>query len=189
MPTVITSMPAETPPLTSEANSDGVIGLQSASVQISSSFSPAETLDRIRTLSRRGKLPNFTTDPTANAMNFTVAAFGHPFDHVLRATITPASGGSTVTCSVAMAMRVPLIMAVVLVLTIWPGVWLTDSMLKTYFTGYDFNTWLWYIPLTVLPIPFMWRKWHQQSVRQAVEHANESIEQIRACVTATPSAK
>lgn len=189
MPTVITSIPADTTPLASGTNSDDVIGPRSARAAVASAFSPTETLERIRTLSRRGKLPNFAVDPGANSTGFTVAAFGHPFDHVLRATISPTPSGSTISCSISMALRMPLIMAVVVLLTIWPGVWLTDSMLKTYFTGYDFNTWLWYIPLTVLPIPFMWRKWHQQSVRQAVEHANESLVQIRACVAAPQSAK
>jgi len=151
--------------------------------ELSSPFDSPKTLAKIQALSRRGKLPNFAAKPSDSpSIGFSISAFGHPFDHILRATIVPTTTGSSITFSLTMARRVPIIMAVVILLTIWPGVWLTDSMLTTYFSGYDFATWMWYIPITVAPIPFMWRKWHQRSVAEAKQHAAESIEVVRSCL-------
>ena len=59
-------------------------------------------------------------------------------------------------------------------------------MLKVYFKGYDWNTYLWYIPLTVLPLPWMaWRMW-TRSNRSAREHAAEKIPMLREAMLAAP---
>ncbi len=166
-------------PTPSQSSAEAVVITLPAS--INAPLSPTDTLAHVKALSRRGKLPNFT--PHADG-SFTVTAFGQPFDHTLRGRISPAEGGSSITFTLSMARKTPIIMAAIVLFTVWPGVWLTDSMLKTYFTSYEFVTWMWYIPLTVLPLPFMWRKWHRQSVHQATEHAAESIQQITSALAA-----
>lgn len=158
-----------------------IIGPDIATMSCASPLDAVATLAKIRLHSRRGKLPNFAEVPGA-ARSFRIAAFGHPFDHVLTGVVTPSATGSLIAFSLRMARRVPLIMGAIVLVTIWPGVWLTDSMLTTYFSGYEFATWMWYIPVTVLPIPFMWRTWHTRSVREATEHAAESIAEIAACL-------
>jgi hypothetical protein len=129
---------------------------------------------RLEAAARRGKFAGFVPG-SGNAL-FRVKDFGGPFESVLTARADDAGAGPPGT-SLRFELRLRPVLAwvylAVLVVTVWPGVWLTDSMLRTYFTGYDFQTWMWYLPLTVPFVPWaMWasiRKSRLRGREQAVE--------------------
>ncbi len=143
-----------------------------------------EILRRLEVAARRGKLAGFNSRDSSCL--FSVAAFGDQFDYRLCASSQPVPGSRRLNFQLRMLLKMPLIMAVVLIITIWPGVWLTDSMLTTYFAWYTIPTWIWYIPLTVLPIPWMWKRMHGRSKVAATEHAKEQIAKIAAELGASP---
>jgi len=134
----------------------------------------AEVLRRLEALSRRGKLPGF--EPGRDGALFTTAAFGEPFDHRLEAR---AEAG-TLRYSLRMLPKLPAIYAALIAFSIWPGVWLTDSMIRAYFDSYDFPTWIWYMPITVLPLPPMVLRMLRRSRAAASEHAAELAQRIAA---------
>ena len=83
----------------------------------------------------------------------------------------------------------PAMMGVAMVATVWPGLPMTDSMLRSWIATYDswpwWVTYAWYIPLGILPLPWMWIKWHTSSKAAATEHALEQIEAITGLLEAT----
>jgi hypothetical protein len=140
-----------------------------------------QVISRLDAAARRGRLPDFTKGPPGL---FTVGAFGGPFDYRLVAQRDAAA----INFSLVMKLKMPVITVIVLVLTVWPGVWLTDSMIRTYFESYDYATWMWYLPITVLPTPWMWAVMVRRSRAAATDHALELIERVRAEV-GTPASK
>jgi len=143
-------------------------------------LSEGEITSRLEGLAKRGKLAGYES-PVKGVPGalFAVAAFGHVFDYRLIAhSERDEAGRVTLRFTLVQLMRAPLIFALVLILTVWPGVWLTDSMLTSYFSWYTVETWKWYLPLTVLPIPFMWRSTHLKSLSAASRHAGEQLEKI-----------
>ncbi len=127
--------------------------------------------ERLAALARRGKLPGFRTGKGDWPM--ACAAFGGPFDSELLMRLS----GRELHFSLRRLRKVPAIFAAVLAVTVWPGVILTDSLLRTYLEFYrawpEWVTYAWYMPLTALPIPWMWRKWAKQSRVRALESALE----------------
>lgn len=134
-------------------------------------------LARAEQLARRGKLPGF--ERAGEGWLFRTAAFGAPFDYTLLARTASEGPGRVMRFELRLRLRAPLIAFVVTVLTIWPGVWLTDSMLRTYFSGYDYRTWMWYLPLSVLPLPWYFPRALRKSREAAVDHAMELVERLR----------
>lgn len=155
-------------------------------------------LSRIDAASRRGRMPGFVARPPSGL--FLVDAWGTPFDHDLVAVAEPAASGTRLSFSLRLRRRMPTIHAVILLLTIWPGVWLTDSMLKIWFNwyydltqkpalvwgGFEVFTYLWYIPLCVLPLPWFWRSIMRRSRRTAHASALETIAKIARELGVTP---
>ena len=153
------------------------------------------TLDKA---SRRGRLPGF--EPNAPGGLFLVDAWGTPFDHDLIACAEPDGAGTRLQFSLRMRRRMPTIHAVILLLTIWPGVWLTDSMLKIWFnwyyaltqkdffifSGFEWFTYAWYLPLCVVPLPWFWRSIVRRSRRTAHESALEMIAKMAKELGVTP---
>ncbi len=140
-------------------------------------LSPIEAVTALDSASRRGKLAGFhkgsPRDPSAL---FHITDFGAPFESVLEARSTPGhdAGGCELRFSLRIKPFMPTVMVVILILTVWPGVWLADSMLRAYFTSYAYSTWIWYVPLTVLSIPFIvlptFRRSHASARAAALEH-------------------
>lgn len=60
-----------------------------------------------------------------------------------------------------------------MVVSIWPGILLVDSMLRKYFAWYTIETWWWYYPLTIPTTP--WVIW--SSVRKSREAAQVAARQ------------
>jgi hypothetical protein len=146
---------------------------------LESPLSPETIVDRLDTLAKRGKLAGFQrgTPPTL----FEAAAFGTPFDYRLIARGTSVGGGTLLSFVLKLPPKVPIVYAVIVVLSIWPGVWLTDSMLRTYFSWYTLSMWgtcAWYVPLTILPLPWMYKKHFVGSRVAATADAAELIRKI-----------
>ncbi|MBL8762155.1 MAG: hypothetical protein JNL50_12725 [Phycisphaerae bacterium] len=142
---------------------------------------PGEVMGRVAEMSKRGKLPGFAQSSPGE---FVAEAFATPFDHTLHCRVDAAPSGATLSFSLRMNRRLPWVYVLVLAVTIWPGVWVTDSMLKTYFSWYTIPTWWWYMPITVIPIPWMWRSFMRKSRTGADASARELIADIAAAVGA-----
>lgn len=140
-------------------------------------LSPEEIRRRLDRAARRGDVPGLTS-PRGSEL-FGIEELAGPFDYRLSAFASPGNGSTRITWALRMLPKVPVIVGVVIVLTIWPGVWLTDSMLRTYWPAYDFATWTWYIPLTVLPLPWSLAGMIRRSRTQARTTAGELIAAVR----------
>jgi len=108
-------------------------------------------------------------------------AHGTPFDSDL---VIQHSDGS-LCFSLKMRSKFPIIFMVLLLVTVWPGLPLTDSFMYSFgwyerLMGDSIETWMWYLPMTVLPIPFVWRSAMKKSRKSARAHAIETIEKIKA---------
>lgn len=134
---------------------------------------------RMRALSQGGKLPGF--EETADG--FVALAYGWVFDYDLRYRVNEGPDGSTLTPTLELKRKMPAIVIAVLVASIWPGVWITDSMLATYFDWYPREFWktcAWYLPMTILPMPWVWKTAMGRSRMLAEESARELAERIEA---------
>ncbi len=130
---------------------------------------------KLDALSKRGKLPDYRRQGSG----FRLSAYGNQMDMTLVGSVAAAPGGSEIRFALERQWKMIWIYAAITVLTLWPGMQLTDSMLSTYFSGYDFQTWMWYVPLVVLPTPlFAWLE-VRKSERLAKVSAGEMIERIR----------
>lgn len=148
--------------------------------EVQTTLSESEVRDRLRTLSKRGKLPGYEATE-ANAV-CSVAAHGSPFDAKL--SLHLENGRLTFRLSLLQIM--PGVFALLLIVAVWPGLPLTDSFLSS-FDWYNglmgsigIKTWHWYLPLTILPAPFAFRSAIAKSRSSAHESALEQIEKIRA---------
>ena len=144
---------------------------------IDTALDSAEVVRRLDESSRRGRMPGFHRG--SGPVLFTVTDFGSPFESVLEARSGSSSHGTRLTFSVRMKPRMAWIYGIVLVATVWPGVWITDSMLKTYFPGVNLYTWWWYLLLTVPFVPLgMWSAL-RKSRESGLSEAREIVERIR----------
>lgn len=147
---------------------------------VATPLSNAEVLDRLERLAKRGKLAGFRRGD--NGVLFRAEAHGHTFDFDLL-----ARAGATDTTSLRFSLRIvplaPVIAVVSILVAAGPGLWLTQSMLETYFSWYRWSlalTAAWYIPLTVLPAPLLLLRSLRHSREEAHKHAVETIERIAA---------
>lgn len=149
-------------------------------------LTPEAIRQRVAEASKRGKVPGFA--PAQEDCLFRLEAYGTPFDSELIARARPhAANGSVVEFELRLARRMPILFWVVSALAAWPGVWLTDSMLKSYFSGYHFKTWMWYLPLTIVPLPWAWRVAVRRSRATAHASGQELVEKLRAILDAAPA--
>lgn len=146
-------------------------------------MTPERIVETLEVQARRGKMPGFQACAKGRGELFLFTDFGTPFESVLSARATDAGGGVTkLSWRVAMKPRLPIVYLAVLVFTVWPGVWLTDSMIRTYWTGYDYSTWMWYLPLTAPFVP--WAMWSsiKKSRASARAEAAELVRQVGAAL-------
>ncbi len=144
--------------------------------EVRTAHAPEEILKRLEALARRGKLAGFHARPRDGL--FEVACFGEPFDRRLVAHDSGEGGVTTLRFTAPILWKVPAIMIVVTLLTIWPGVWLTDSMLTTYFRWYTIPTWWWYMPVTIVPLFWMVPRMIRKSEASCRESAAQQIAAI-----------
>lgn len=130
-------------------------------------------------LAKRGELPGY--GPGRDGVMFETDAHASPFDHRLAARARAEGGGTVLEFRVRMLPRAPWIMGVTLALAAGPGLWLTQSMMETYFEWYRLSlgwTAAWYLGLTLGPIPLMVPGMVRRSRREARAHAEELIGRI-----------
>ena len=144
--------------------------------------------DRLMKLAKQGEFPGY--DPKPDDGVFLADAQGTPFDYDLIGRTSTGAAGRVLTMEMRLRRKLPVVFLIVLVFTIWPGLPVTDSLLVTYFRWYErlvdgwFSTWMWYLPLTVLPAPWMWKGWMDKSRSSATEHAHLQAERIRGALGA-----
>ena len=143
-------------------------------------LSADEIFDRVGRLSQRGRLPGFAGG--RGGVLFVATAFGRPFDRTLEARAVEGTDGTDLRFTSRLKRSLPWAFVAITALTIWPGVWLTDSLLRTYFDWYRFATWMWYLPVSVLPLPWAVRTIVRRSESAAAESARELIERICAAI-------
>lgn len=154
-------------------------------------LAPDQILDRLDKASRRGKLAGFHATGQPDSP-FWIEIFGKFFHRRLLVTLRPApqaeSASTTLSFENRLRPAVPIAFWIVTILSVWPGVVLTDSLLATYFSWYPREFWItcaWYLPLTILPVPWMWLSWWRQSATIADAEARASIAKVAAHLGAT----
>ncbi|MDX2148222.1 MAG: hypothetical protein SFZ23_11940 [Planctomycetota bacterium] len=159
------------------AGSSASVSASNPLPRVVTALTPDRVIQALDAQSKDGKLAGFrrVNSPTDLCA---VAAFAEPFDREILISARPSSSGCELAFRMRLLPRVPLIFALVIAFSIWPGVWLTDSMLTTYFEWYTIETWWWYLPLTIVPllwmIPRMWKK----SSLEAAASAREVIAKV-----------
>lgn len=135
--------------------------------------------DALSKMSKKGKLPGYQGDVSEGIAE--VAAHGTPFDSKL--ILTHEDNRLIFTPKLLTTM--PAIFCILLIVSIWPGLPLTDVFLSS-FQWYErfvantgIQTWYWYLPLTVLPAPFAWKSAIKKSKLTAEESMGEAVEKIR----------
>lgn len=140
--------------------------------RVQTSLTADEILKRAARQSERGKLPGFKSRPSDGL--FECAGFGNPFDYRLVTTHEPGELQFTA----KLKARSPAIFWGVMAFTVWPGVIFTDSLLNTWFSWYPNETWItyaWYLPLTLLPLPWLHKSVMNKTRTAALVHAHEQI--------------
>jgi hypothetical protein len=138
-----------------------------------------EVVARLTALSKKGKLAGFERDAVPGNADAAFAAHGNPFD----GQVLVRAGDGSVHFDLHMPRKWTVILGVVLVLTVWPGLPITDGFLQNFdwyarLTAGRLDTWMWYLPLTVIPAPFMLRSTARKSRVSAAEHARETVERV-----------
>lgn len=160
---------------------------------VRTSISPSEALAAFAERARRGKLAEYRNGPLGSkGGDFSVEAAAAPFDHKLVGSFESAEQATLIRLRLHRHGWMPLIFAVILIVAVWPGVWLTDSMLVTYFGWYSswvrsmpWLTYAWYLPLTAGPLPWMWKGFIRKSRAEAHESAAEMAAAIAQAVNGT----
>ncbi len=134
-------------------------------------------------MSKRGNLAGYEHDGSSDSA--VADAHGTPFDSDLVIEHAALEDGGEIRFSLKLRTKFPAIFAALLIVSVWPGLPLTDSFLFTFgwyerLMGDSVQTWMWYLPLTVIPIPFVWRSSIKKSRKSAHQHAIETIERVRA---------
>lgn len=145
-------------------------------------LAPEEIARRAARLSERGKLPGYRASPGDGL--FECAAFGNPFDYRLVATHQEGE----LRFDARLRARSPAVFWAAMAFTVWPGVIFTDSLLNTWFGWYPNQTWItyaWYMPLTLLPLPWVHRKAMARTRAAALAHAHEQIHRLAAATDGT----
>ncbi len=143
-------------------------------------LSAAEVVKAAEKRAKQGKLAGFARG-TGDVL-FVADVFGEPFDRTLVVKGESVEGGTRLTFTAPMKQRLPWIFIAVIAFSIWPGVTLTHSLLVTYFSWYTIQTWWWYIPITVLPLPWMYKKMMTKSEASCAQSVMEQIESVREAV-------
>src|SRR5262249_52786554 len=145
-------------------------GLSGPLPLVATPLTAEQVRERLLTASKRGRLPGFHNGGAA----FAVAAHGHPFDGVMSGRWRD---GKLVFES-RMLRRMPRVFAATLILTVWPGVYLMDQLIPGEWGWIP--TWWWYLPITAIPIPWMWRSLMRKSRASIDASAREAIGKIAA---------
>lgn len=139
---------------------------------------PAEAIvERLRTASKRGRMAGFAVPGPSGGL-FSVAAHGRPFDGALVGRLE----GDRLVFSLTLLRRMPVMFAAVLLATVWPGVYFMDELIAVFLPSLwrPWVTYYWYVPLTVLPLPWIWTGLMRRSRATVHASAVEAIGKIAA---------
>ncbi len=146
---------------------------------IATNQSADEVLRILQNMSKKGKLAGFAAQGPHGYI--AVAAHGTPFDSKLLIH----HEGDELRFDLQLIKMFPSIFFALLIITIWPGLPLTDGFMSS-FQWYEklvastgIKTWYWYLPLTILPAPFAWKSSIKKSKASAIMSAQETIENIK----------
>lgn len=135
--------------------------------------------EKLASMSKKGKLPGFDGSSTNGLAS--VAAHGTPFDSML---IIDHRDGA-LSFELKLLQQMPTVFIILLIITIWPGLPLTDGFLSSFqwYERFEANTgvktWYWYMPLTIFPAPFAIIGSLKKSKHSAQQSALETIEKIQ----------
>jgi len=166
--------------------------------EVSTTHYAPEILQRLEDAARRGKLAGFQA---VGQRAFEVEAFAIPFEHVLIGTVTPAmprtdedgasqatdthgaSTGSSIHFVARMPWRMPTVWLVILLVTIWPGLPLTELLIDMVCpAGWWEYTIYWYLPMSIVSLPLtMWWGFKKSSL-MARASARKVIEKVDAAL-------
>lgn len=135
----------------------------------------AEIRRRMEVASRRGRVPGVHLREGETL--FEVDGCGTPFEHHLVARGVEGASGTRVVFTLRRRMRVPLIFAALIVVSIWPGVYFMDQLIPGEWGWIP--TWTWYMPLMVVSAPWMWVSSVRKSRAIATEDAASLVERVR----------
>jgi len=133
-------------------------------------------------MSLKGKLPGY--EPI-DAESFKVALFGEPFDRDLIASIESADAGSIITFTTKLHAKAPMTLLISVLLSIWPGVMLTDALIPSSWGWWP--TWTWYLPMAILPLPYFLPRMWKKSRAASESHLREQLERIATASDANTS--
>ncbi|MFN0010207.1 MAG: hypothetical protein ACKVS8_01040 [Phycisphaerales bacterium] len=144
---------------------------------IRAALKPSEVLSRLLGMAKKGKLAGYRTlgsHPTEKSgAAFRASVFGEPYDRELIASVVPTmvdgTDGSVVRFESRLLKKLPAVMIALTVFSFQPGLWLTHSMLKLYFTWYTIETWWWYLPLVALSVPMLWKQFKKSEAAAAAD--------------------
>ncbi len=138
------------------------------------------TLDAV---ARKGRLAGFALGGNGGGEGaFSATAIGSPFEGIVIAAVVPGSTPGETRLRFEPQVRPTMfwIAAAIMVLTVWPGVVLTESLIaSTFSTSSAWQyTWYWYIPMTAPFVPWaLWSAW-RRSVKSVEESARKVIVQL-----------
>src|SRR5690606_7289695 len=129
--------------------------------------------------------PEASASPDSSEPLFTMLAYGTPWDADLIGEVESTegqgeNGQTTVRYRLQIRRRMPVIFAALLVLTVEPGRYFMDEFLATFtpsLHGHIPTLWWWY-PLTIIPIPWLWRRALRKTRKTTAENARERIGQM-----------
>ncbi len=145
-------------------------------------------MGRLDTAARRGKLPGFSSGAgIGGETTFTISDFGSPFESLVACRTLQADLGSRVEIgSPRLKPLLPWVFGLILGLSVWPGSWLTDSMLRSYSDWYGAQAWwityAWYLPLTVPFCPMAMLSAVRKSRAAAAAEVGGLVERVAAAV-------
>lgn len=144
-------------------------------------ISEREIIIRLEEASKRGRLAGYR--PGNNGVLFRTSAYGTPFEGLLEAHATSTESGTSLRFTRRIKRTLPIIFCVILLITIWPGVVVTQSLLASMFPK---ATWLWgtnwywwvYMLLSVPTAPWaMWKAW-KRSNAEIETSSHEMIQKL-----------
>jgi hypothetical protein len=179
--------PSEHPPRAIDAGQPEAVPLGTPLPRVRTGHDAEEIVATLRTLAKRGKLPGFVSPGRGGGL-FTVDAFGTPFDKYMTAEASEREGVTELSWRLDLKRKMPAILLVMLIVSVWPGLPLTDSLMKTYFAFYRdwtsgwFSTWMWYLPMTVPTVPLTWHIAMKRTRISTHQHAHETAAKIAAAL-------
>jgi hypothetical protein len=123
-------------------------------------------VQKLEEAAKRGRLAGFERG-TGDVL-FTTSAFSAPFDGELEAHAVNNGEGIQLRFSTRMKRKLLWVFVVVLILSIWPGLPITESLLASMFPFWPWlwkSTIWWYLPLSIIGSP--WAVWSAVKKSQA----------------------